>query len=470
MKKKIAWTAILAVLIAAGTWAGLRYFKQEDAQLAPSFATATVGKGTIDVKVSGTGSIQPSARKSLKAGAAATVLKVHYAEGDAVKAGDVLATYEEDDVSSQVRSKEIDLKKKNLELADLQTKFKQAPDDETRDSIALSIQKQQLDIEIAQADIEALKESKGIPPLAAPIDGVLAAFDLQTGDSVNPNAELGEIVNYATLQMVVGVDELDIPKVSVDQRAEIRVEALPDRTYEGKVVAIADEGTSSNGVAFFDVTIELAEATGLKVGMSAEASILTASKSDALYVPVEAVQSSQGRYFVMVPGGGGEEAGAADGSGDSDAGQAPAGSDGETGGMPPQRRSGGEGGGMAERIQNMSDEEREALREQFMAGREGAGVGAGPDGESRSAATATRRVEVEVGINNEDFIEILSGLREGDVVVLPTASRSSSAGNAMGGFPGMGGGAFSVSGITGGASFGGGGVRQFGGGAAGGGR
>ena len=64
---------------------------------------------------------------------------------------------------------------------------------------------------------------------------------------------------------------------------------------------IADEGSSSNGVATFDVTVLLTEADGLKAGMSAEATILTMEKQDALYVPIEAVQSVGGRS-VLVPG------------------------------------------------------------------------------------------------------------------------------------------------------------------------
>jgi HlyD family secretion protein len=311
---------------------------------------------------------------------------------------------------------------------------------------------------------------------------------VQPGDSLNPNGELGEIVNFAQLQMVVGIDELDIPKVALDQEAQILVEALPDAAFTGKVVSIADEGTASNGVASFDVTIVLADADNLKVGMSAEASIMTAKKTDALYVPVEAVQSSQGKYYVMVPAATGDAPSSATQGGQrNQSGQTgqvgQTGTTGQTGqtgqGTQGQARGGIQGGqapnGNAGRFQNMTDEERAALREQFAASRGNGSAGGNTvrgNAARGASVTSTSRVEVEVGINNEDNIEIVSGLKEGESVVLPTVVSSNSNANPQSGFPGLGGGFTGGGGFAGGGGFtgGNGGGRQFsGGGRAGGG-
>jgi HlyD family secretion protein len=118
------WIVGLVVVLAAGGWGGYRYFKKEDKQMAASYATTAVLKGTLEVKVSGTGSIQPSAREILKAGTAGTALKVNYKQGDTVKKGDVLITYEQQDIADQIQSKEINIQKMQLDLADLQTKYK----------------------------------------------------------------------------------------------------------------------------------------------------------------------------------------------------------------------------------------------------------------------------------------------------------------------------------------------------------
>jgi len=451
MKRKIGWIAGLVVVLAAGAAGAYWWFNKDEKQLAANYLTAQVRKGALEVKVSGTGNIQASARSALKASVSATAEKVNFKKGDVVKKGDILATYVQEDISNQLRSKDIDLKKKELELTDLQTRYKQAEDEDSRASMALSIQKQQLDIEMAKEDIASLKSDKRIEPLVAPIDGVLTVFDVEAGDTVNPNGDIGEIVNLAELQMVVGIDELDIPKVKLDQEATILVEALPDQTFTGKVVSIADEGTASNGVASFEVTILLTETENLKVGMSAEASIMTNKKDEALYLPIEAVQSFQGNYYVMVPAAAGTASGQAGQNGQS--GQ------GGEGAQPGQSGQDGQGG--RGRFQNMTDEERAAFREQMGAGR--GNMGAAAAGGTGANISETSRVPVQVGINNEDYIEIVSGLSEGDTVVLPTVASSGTT-NTPQGFGGFGGGAF-----TGGGGFPGGGAGAGGGGGAGGG-
>ncbi|RKP56873.1 efflux RND transporter periplasmic adaptor subunit [Cohnella endophytica] len=483
MGRKSWWIAGLVVVLAAGSWGGYKVYGKKGKQLAATYSTTVVRKGTIEVKVSGTGSIQPSARETLKAKTAGTALKVNFKKGDTVKKGDVLITYKEEDISSQVQSKNIDLKKKKLDLADLQSKYKEASDDSARATLALNIQKQQLDIAMAEEDLTTLRTSKKIDPIVAPIDGVLSTFNVAEGDSLNPNADIGEVVNFAQLQMVVGIDELDIPKVKLGQEAQILVEALPKKTFNGKVVTIADEGTTSNGVASFDVTVLLDSKDDLKVGMSAEASIMTAQKADALYVPVEAVQSSQGKYFVMVPAAGsttsatgktgqagtngqagqGQWQGGQGQAGQSQAGQSQAGQS-QAGQSQAGQGAQGQGntGNNSSRFQNMTEEERAAMREQFMAAR--GNTAGGTSGNAGVAVTSTTRVEVTVGINNEDSIEILTGLKEGDLVVLPTIKSTSSNANAQagfggfgGGFPGAGGG---FQGGAGGAFGGGNGSRQ----------
>jgi HlyD family secretion protein len=279
--------------------------------------------------------------------------------------------------------------------------------------------------------------------------------------------DLGEVVNFSQLQMVVGIDELDIPKVKLGQDAQILVEALPKDTYTGKVIAIADEGTVSNGVATFDVTINLTTTMNLKVGMSAEASILTQQKTDALYVPVAAVQSFQGKYFVTVPSTGtGTGTGASSRPNGSQApggntGTAPQGGQGQGGAPQGGQGQGGQGQGQGGQGQGGQGQgqggQGQGGQGQGQGGRPNRGTGGANGGTgTTTVAASTTRVPVEVGINNEDNIEIVSGLKEGDLVILPTVVSSGSKTNTQqGGISGIGG--VSIPGAGGGGFPGGGG-------------
>ena len=137
-------------------------------------------------------------------------------------------------------------------------------------------------------------------PITAPTAGTITTVSVASGDRINKGMVVAHLTNYNDLQTVVQVDELDIPKVKVGQTVTLSVSAYPDATYTGKVTAVAEEGTSTNGSSTFAVTIHIEKPTNLKVGMSTEATILTASKTDALYVPADAIYTNNNEKYVII--------------------------------------------------------------------------------------------------------------------------------------------------------------------------
>ncbi|WHY70048.1 HlyD family efflux transporter periplasmic adaptor subunit [Neobacillus sp. SuZ13] len=137
-------------------------------------------------------------------------------------------------------------------------------------------------------------------PITAPADGTITTVSVLEGERVTNGQVVAHLTDYKDLQTVVSVDELDITKIKKKQTVSLTVSAYPDTSYTGKVTAIAAEGTSANGTSTFDVTIHIDKPTNLKVGMSTEASILTQSKENALYVPVDGVYTNNNEKYVIV--------------------------------------------------------------------------------------------------------------------------------------------------------------------------
>ncbi|MFL6556230.1 MAG: efflux RND transporter periplasmic adaptor subunit [Bacillus sp. (in: firmicutes)] len=137
-------------------------------------------------------------------------------------------------------------------------------------------------------------------PITAPADGKITTISVTDGERVTNGQVIAHLTDYENLQTVVQVDELDITKIKKKQTVSITVSAYPDTTFTGKVTDIAAEGTSANGTSTFDVTIHIDQPKNLKVGMSTEASILTESKENALYVPVDGVYTSNNEKYVVV--------------------------------------------------------------------------------------------------------------------------------------------------------------------------
>jgi HlyD family secretion protein len=137
--------------------------------------------------------------------------------------------------------------------------------------------------------------------LQAPAKGTITSLAAGSGDSVQGSTTVAHITDYSSLETTISVDELDITNIEEGQSVEVTASAFPDEKFEGTVTDVASEGTSSNGVSTFDVTVQITDPKNLKVGMSTEASIEVESKQGALYIPVEAVYESGDEKYVLVP-------------------------------------------------------------------------------------------------------------------------------------------------------------------------
>ncbi|MGG5253548.1 efflux RND transporter periplasmic adaptor subunit [Neobacillus sp. SM06] len=238
MKKWII--TIIAVMVIG--FGGYQWYtsKSSAKQVPVQIRTATVQKGKLEVKVSGSGTIQPITSEDIKSPLNNnSIAEVLVSSGDSVKKGDELITF-----------------------------------------------------------------TDGSSPITAPADGVITTITVSAGERVTAGQVVAHLTNYSDLKAVVQIDELDIPKIQLNQTATLKVNAYPDQSYTGKVTAIANEGTTTNGVSTFDVTIGLDQSQNLKVGMSTEASILTASKDNALYIPLEAVHTANNQKFVLLASAG----------------------------------------------------------------------------------------------------------------------------------------------------------------------
>jgi HlyD family secretion protein len=285
---------------------------------------------------------------------------------------------------------------------------------------------QDLNNQLATAE-KQLKEYK----IYSPIDGIIVSLnELNIGNSVKPADILTTITDPGHMEFKVSIDELDIAKIKLEQKVNVTIDALPETTNKplsGQVTKIAIEGTSSNGVTTYPVTVQVNETENLKVGMNANAEIIISEKTDTLIVPLEAVQKLRNRSFVMVKGNGTNQ-----GSANSP----------NSGGSSMQ-------GGQGTRSNNASGNNG-GYGNGATSGNRGNRTGKFPGGSGTANSAFANYYKnvvmrpVEVGINNDEYIEIISGLKEGEEIILPMLTTGTTQSTQQGGLgiPGMGGGGF----------------------------
>jgi len=469
MKKKWLWigTGVIVLAIAVTTLL-LTLPKKSNVAETPVQKTTKVTKGSITESVSGSGSVITTNSESIRTKDEGKVKQVLVKVGDIVKKGQTLLTYESQDLSDNLEAQETTLQTQKWDLEDLQNQYKKqvqqgASEDELKQTLK-SIDKQQLNIDKTKKDIASIKENMLPPdPIVSPIEGTVTAVSITSGEQARTGSELFGITDYQNLSVKTQVDELDIPNVKTGMKASIQLDALPDQKIEGEVSDISNEGSASNGVSLFDVTIKMNPTDGVRVGMSAEATIIINEKQNILTLPIEAVQKLGGKYIVMLPS---DNASGSNSSQDTATNQKSTGSKGNgasdsaaldenrngadrwTGS---NRNPGGTVDGNTDNTRNIG-----STGDTGTSGRNTSNPGFGRRGQLGNVK------EVEVGVHNENYIEIVSGLNEGDEVVLPTVMATSTSNSQRdqfmqgGGFGGMGG--VNMGGDFGGGMPGGGGI------------
>lgn len=322
---------------------------------------------------------------------------------------------------------------KNVKRGDTLFKLTDSP-------ITLKLENLRLQRETANKSLEEAKEQRENLIVIAPCDGTIATLNVSEGDEITNGALIGSILEGEDMNLTIAVDELDVVEVAVGQKVKITVDALSDAEMDGEVYKIAPVGSNSGGVTTYDVELTFdAAGSGVRSGMNATGEITVASTDDTLYVPVEALMTIGDATYLMVENGDGQTAAMPDFGGmtlpdNADFGGmtppdgAPTDATGDTAetsdrGETAQRRGRGDFA-----AQQTEQESGNAFTKAVAAVKVWLYEGVNTDTQQVSSSL----VKVETGMQNDDYVEILSGVSEGDIVLYTGSSSDSSSGMMMG--------------------------------------
>ncbi|MGI6605411.1 MAG: efflux RND transporter periplasmic adaptor subunit [bacterium] len=125
--------------------------------------------------------------------------------------------------------------------------------------------------------------------IKASIDGVVARWEQQVGQMVNPGDWIGYIYNTSDMSMWAEVDDVDVLMVKQGSPVTVTLDALPGETFEGQVMQVDTMGRDVNGIPRFGVSITVKGGPQLRPGMQAHAFIDAGRAENVLLVPLEAI-------------------------------------------------------------------------------------------------------------------------------------------------------------------------------------
>ena len=254
-----------------------------------------------------------------------------------------------------------------------------------------------LSLQDAQLSFANTKKQLDNYNITAPIDGTIIQKSVKAGDiidsSTNSQTVLAVIADMTTMTFDLAVDELDIAKIKKGQVVDITADALPDAKFTGVVSNVGINGVTLNGVTSYPVKITINKPVGILPGMNVSANIVVESASGVISIPVSAVNRGN---LVFVKDDGTKKA------------------------YVPKSRNGNG---------NPSTSNGKTYSQKMPA----------------NIPNGYIMVEVKLGISDDSYIEVVSGLSEGDTILVPveqatTTTTTNTNSTRRTSFPGGGGG------------------------------
>jgi len=320
----------------------------------PQVSVDAVARRTLVERVSASGKIQPEIEVKITAEVNGQITLLPVKEGDVVNKGDLLVQLNPDIYDAAVLRAEAALNTARSNLASAKAQvtqaeanqyaatkaferaetllgnkvISQAEFDQTEasylsaqanlTSAQQSVQSAEYAIRSGEASLQEARDNLGRTTLRAPQGGVVTALSKEVGESVQGNGfTAGEVVmnvsDLSAMEVNVEVNESDIVRIQLGDRAEIEVDAYLGQTFGGMVTEIGNtalnagaNGFSMDQVTNFSVKIRLDPAsyvhltegqpehyTPFRPGMSATVDILTHQVDDAMSVPIQAVTTRE---------------------------------------------------------------------------------------------------------------------------------------------------------------------------------
>lgn len=290
---------------------------------------AEIGRRDLVASVTASGNIRARRSVDISSDVSARVAELLVREGDDVSAGQVLLRLDRTQLEAararaqasvsqsraQAAQQRANLTRQSREYDRIRGLWvrdtllvsrQQVEDAETNLEVArANMDSAEYGVQVAEASLEEAEDRLGKTVFRAPMDGKVTRLNVDVGETVvvgtmnNPGSLVLTISDLSIVEVVVQMDETDVPRVSLGDSARISIDAFPDRVFSARVTEIGNSAirppsqTASSGqqaAIDFEVVLTLDRSeTNLRPDLSATADIVIDQRDDAVAVPIIAL-------------------------------------------------------------------------------------------------------------------------------------------------------------------------------------
>jgi len=370
---------ILAFLIIYGcrgqTPANSKSEKEEDPPI-PVEVTEVI-KGSVSANYLGTATLEAEGEALVVAKVSGVVKEIFVEEGDSVKAGQVLAKLEDEEFIHRLAQVESKLEELDNEFQRNKELFKnKLISAEAYDRTKYEYQTQKSTYDLTKLDLNYTE-------IKAPINGIVSERFIKVGNMVTVNQETFRVTDFDPLLAVLHVPEKELIKLQAGFPAELMADAIPGQVFSAGILRISPVVSAETGT--FKVTVAVADKTRkLKPGMFTRVNIVHDIHENTLLLPKDAILTEDSESTVFIVTEKVEDKSEEEGN--------------------PEKT------GRTEKAEKAAAEQKE---------KPGTETNSETDSEPKEPVkylVATKQ-QIKIGYTNSTHVEILSGVKLGDVAV-----------------------------------------------------
>ncbi|RAZ84942.1 efflux RND transporter periplasmic adaptor subunit [Cereibacter johrii] len=321
------WPLLVAVLLAAG---GLFWASRQGAEPGLAYVTEPAARGGLVVTVMATGTVQPTTQVEVSSELSGTLAAVEVDYNDEVAVGQPLARLDDTRLKAQVANAEASLEAAEGRLEQARATAREAAENYRSRSaldqrgVAAHLDlvateaahnRAQSEVKIAEADrtlaaanLEVQRVDLAKAVIRSPIRGIVLDRAAEAGQIVASSLNTPVLFTLAEdlnrMELRVDIDEADIGRVRVGNRASFKVDAYPGRSFKAEIVQVRYAPETTDGVVTYKAVLSVDNGERLlRPGMTATATITVAEVEGALLVPNAALRFAP--PAVAQPGGSG---------------------------------------------------------------------------------------------------------------------------------------------------------------------
>ncbi len=267
------------------------------------FETETVKKGSVSNTITATGTLEATTTVTVGTQVSGVIEKLYVDFNAIVKKGQLIAELDKSTLQSSIENAQADLDNAEAEYDYQKANYERVKGLYEKEFVAqsdydlaiYSYKKSKASVKSAKANLDRAARNLSYATIYSPIDGIVLNRAVDEGQTVASSMNTPELFTITNdlkeMQVEADIDEADIGMIEEQQRVEFTVDAFPDLNFEGEVSEIRLQPNESSNVITYIVIISVKNPDlKLKPGMTASITTFVEEANEVLVIPGKATR------------------------------------------------------------------------------------------------------------------------------------------------------------------------------------